>query len=80
PFSIRRDGEWTIIFNKEPDQWGAYDYKESKDALRIQVPTGKAAAFTEQMTFEIDKDGQTAAKVRLLWENLETTFKVTSAQ
>ena len=30
-FSIADDSEWTIIFNKTADQWGAYDYKEKED-------------------------------------------------
>ena len=29
--------QWTVIFNKTADQWGSYDYDQTKDALRIQV-------------------------------------------
>src|ERR1700677_4921918 len=38
-FSIPGENEWTIIINKQPDQWGAYSYKEADDFLRFKVKT-----------------------------------------
>jgi hypothetical protein len=29
--------DWTVIFNKEADQWGSYDYDPAKDVVRIKV-------------------------------------------
>jgi hypothetical protein len=67
------DGEnWTFIFNKTWNQWGAYSYKEADDVLRIKVKADKAKEFAEKMSFNIDKDG----KVVLLWGDIETGFKV----
>ncbi len=40
-FAIPGKNEWTLIFNKVADQWGAFEYNESQDALRIKVKTGK---------------------------------------
>ncbi len=37
-FSIPEADSWTIIFNKELGQWGAYNYNEEFDALRVTVP------------------------------------------
>jgi hypothetical protein len=37
-FTIPGEKEWTIILNSELDQWGAYNYKESADVVRIKVP------------------------------------------
>lgn len=71
-FTISGDKEWTIIFNKTWDQWGAFDYDQSKDALRVKVKTGKAPAFAEKFTISADKSG----KVSLLWGNTETNFTV----
>src|SRR5690606_24958773 len=56
-FTIAGDGEWTIIFNKNANQWGAYSYKESEDALRVKVKPSKAAQFAEKLTFNVDKNG-----------------------
>lgn len=71
-FTIADEGEWTIIFNKNPKQWGAYDYKEAEDALRVKVKPSKAEAFAEKMTFVVDKNGT----VSLLWGDRKVDFKV----
>jgi hypothetical protein len=69
-FTIMNDDEWTIIFNKTWKQWGAFNYKEADDALRVKVKSGKASQFSEQMTFRIGKDG----KITLLWGDIEVSF------
>ncbi|TAH17992.1 MAG: DUF2911 domain-containing protein [Cytophagales bacterium] len=68
-----KSGEWTIIINKTAKQWGAYDYKEADDVLRVKVQSAKATALTEKMTFTVEASGV----VTLLWENLKVSFKVT---
>ena len=37
-FTIPNEKEWTIILNKASNVWGAYDYKEEMDIVRINVP------------------------------------------
>ena len=71
-FTIMKDDEWTIILNKKWDQWGAFTYNEADDALRVKVKSTKAAAFSERMTFQIEKDG----KISLLWGDIEVDFMV----
>ena len=71
-FTIMNGDEWTIIFNKTWNQWGAFNYKDEDDALRVTVKSGKAPQFSERMTFLIAKDG----KVTLLWGDLEVDFRV----
>lgn len=70
-FTIPGEKEWTIIFNKEHKQWGAYNYKEGEDALRVTVPAKKAKSFVETFTISVEKDD-----VVLAWENSEASFKV----
>jgi hypothetical protein len=72
-FTIPNENEWTIIFNKKTDQWGAYDYEKNKDqdALQVTVKAGKAKAFVETFTIRVDKD-----QVALEWENTAVAFKV----
>jgi len=69
-FTIANGEEWTIIFNKTWKQWGAFNYKEADDALRVTTKAQKAPQFTEQMTFNIAEDG----KVALLWGDIEVDF------
>ena len=71
-FTISGDDEWTIIFNKTWDQWGAFNYKDADDALRVKVKPGKAKEFAEKMTFLINKSG----KVSLLWGDIQVDFNV----
>lgn len=71
-FTIANEGEWTIIFNKKADQWGAYDYKEADDALRVKVKPEKVSQFAEKMTFNVDQSGT----VTLLWGDIKVDFKV----
>ena len=78
-FTIPTDGDWTIIFNKEPNQWGAYSYDKGQDALRITTKTGKAQAFTEQMAFEVNDNDENIGVVTFKWENLKTSFNVSVA-
>jgi len=71
-FTIAGDDEWTIIFNKTWNQWGAFNYKVADDVLRVKVKPGKTKEFAEKMTFTISKKG----KVSLMWGNLQVDFKV----
>ena len=75
-FTIPNEKEWTVIFNKKSDQWGAYNYNQKQDALRITVKPGKSREFQERMTFDIVTKGDQAAAVTLVWSNLAIGFTV----
>ncbi|HAL81032.1 MAG TPA: hypothetical protein DCO83_01415 [Mucilaginibacter sp.] len=49
-------GKWTVIFNKTAKQWGAFDYDQSKDQLRVTVNT-KVIALQERLVYVITNDG-----------------------
>lgn len=51
------NGTWTAIFNKEPKQWGAYKYEESKDQLRVKVKTKALKTSQEKLIYKIYKTG-----------------------
>ncbi len=68
-FTIPGEKEWTVIFNSEAEQWGAYKYNEKKDVLRFTVKPTKTEK-TETMTFLDGKDGL----IYLDWE--ETRIKL----
>lgn len=71
-YMIPNGEEWTVIINKTWQQWGAYQYKEADDALRVKVKGKKADPFAEKLTYNVDKDG----KVALLWGDKKVEFKV----
>lgn len=45
-FSVPGDKEWTIILNKNLNQWGAYSYEKDADVLRV---TGKVSKNKESL-------------------------------
>lgn len=70
-FTIPGESEWTIIFNKTWNQWGAFRYKQEEDMLRVKAKPEKSSAFTEKMTFVVNN-----GVVTLRWENLQVSFNV----
>jgi len=70
-FTIPGETEWTVIFQKFGDQWGAYSYKEENDVLRVTVPAGKPDAFVETLDINVGSD-----KVNIKWENSAVAFAV----
>lgn len=74
-FAIPGKNEWTIIFNKVADQWGAFEYNESEDALRVKVKTEKAI-WQEWLSYTINKETDSSAVIRLEWEKIKVPFKI----
>jgi hypothetical protein len=77
-FTIPTEKEWTVIFNKVAEQWGAFNYDDSQDALRITV-TPRSAPHTEWLSFAFEDLDSTQATVVLYWEKLAVPFQVTAA-
>lgn len=53
-FTIPGDGEWTIILNKNINQWGAYSYDSTADVARVKggVSEGGEALEAFSMAFK----------------------------
>jgi DUF2911 family protein len=68
--------EWTIIFNSDPGQWGSFSYDEKKDTLRVKTKPETTADSQEWLSFQIDPEGDSAARVNLRWERLRVPFTV----
>lgn len=70
-FTIPNEDQWTIIFNEVSDQWGAYEYDQKKDALRVQVSANNNSELVEDLTFTVEK-----GMVILNWEKTTVSFTV----
>ena len=70
-FIIPNKNEATIIFNKVWKQWGAYDYDQSADALRVNVKPVVAKQRSERLVYEFSADG-----LQLAWDNLILPIKI----
>lgn len=73
----KADMGWEFIFNKTHNQWGAYEYKKSDDALRVNVIADKGTADVEQMKFDITSTGDKKGTITLRWEKMIAPIDVT---
>ncbi len=71
-FTIPGEKEWTIIFNSDIDQWGAYKYDESKDILRVKAKSGTHET-TEKMTFTVDEE---KGMILLDWAEIRVVMQI----
>jgi len=69
-FAIPGKEEWTVIFNKEAKQWGAYKYDSKKDAVRVKVKA-KPAESTDELTFEKSGDA-----LQLRWDKVAVPVRI----
>lgn len=72
-FTIPGEKEWVVIFNKTADQWGAFKYDESMDALRVTVKPKEMKNSTESLVYTIHDNG-----ISLVWEKLEVPVMMRS--
>lgn len=75
-FTIPGKTEWTIILNKTTKQWGAYEYKEAEDFLRVKVKPAVAKEKTETFTIEFANVYPTKAQLQLSWDKTVVTVNL----
>jgi hypothetical protein len=77
-FTIPGKDEWTVIFNKGAKQWGAYEYKEAEDVLRVKVKPIKLKEKVETFTMQFANVLATTAQLQLTWENTALNVDLTT--
>ena len=70
-FVLPTEKQWTVIFNKVPNQWGAFKYDEKQDALRVVVVPRRTTVMAERLAYEVQPAG-----LLLRWENLEALVPI----
>jgi tetratricopeptide (TPR) repeat protein len=68
-FVTPRHGDWTVIFNSQPKQWGAYSYDSTKDALKFSVKP-ETAAHEEWLSYNFSDLTTSSVKLVLRWEKI----------
>lgn len=74
-FTIPREDEWTIILNSALGQWGAYDYDESYDVMRFDVPVQKTDQEYEPFTIEFEQE-ETSANMVMMWDETKVVIPI----
>ncbi|MEM9142247.1 MAG: DUF2911 domain-containing protein [Bacteroidota bacterium] len=54
-FTIPGENTWTVILNKNLNQWGAYSYDEAQDVTRITVPSSSNSKSLEPFSIAFKK-------------------------
>lgn len=75
-YTIPDEKEWTVILNNETNTWGAYEYKDAQDKVRIKVPVRQSPTSIESfsMAFAPEVGG---ADLLMGWDDryIEVPFK-----
>ncbi len=66
-FTIPNEKNWTIIISTQVDVWGAYNYDESKDVARIEVPVQSTESVVEAFSIAF-KEVDTGAHMIMAWD------------
>lgn len=74
-YAIPTATQWTIIFNKDTDIWGAFKYNEKKDALRVDVPVQKVADSAEAFAITFVKSAA-GADMMMAWDDVVVTLPI----
>lgn len=69
-YAIPWQDKWTIIFNKETDIWGAFQYDVKKDVLRLDIPVEKQPDPAEAFTMQFEKDS-TGINLVIMWDDVK---------
>lgn len=77
-FTIPGETEFTIIFNKNIDQWGAYKYDQKQDLLRFKVKPVKLPARIETLTIQFADVHQEDCLMQINWENTGINLHLTA--
>ena len=68
-FTIPGQDEWTIIINRNTNQWGAFQYTNADDLARFQVmPVALAGPGIETFAIEFNHIRDESALIELAWE------------
>ena len=76
-FTIPDTNEWTVIINKDANQWGAFQYNSNDDLVRFTV-TPKTLTDTTLETFMIEFDNvrDDSAVLMLVWDKTVVPIKL----
>jgi hypothetical protein len=75
-YAIPFQDKWTLIFNRETDIWGAFQYDNKKDVLRTEVKLEKQQDPIEAFTLLFDKT-DSGANMIIAWDNVKATLPIT---
>ncbi|MEZ0485390.1 DUF2911 domain-containing protein [Fibrella aquatica] len=77
-YSVPDRDSFTFIINKDAQAWGAYDYKEVNDVIRLVVRPERSIMKTETLTFEFVDITPTSATLQVRWDELVARLPISN--
>lgn len=74
-YAIPTETQWTIIFNKDTDIWGAFKYDDKKDVLRVDVPVQKCPSPAEAFSIQFSKTAM-GTDMTIAWDEAMVTLPI----
>ncbi len=68
--------EWTIIINKNADQWGAYKYDEKQDVVRFKATPVQVGWSIDTFTIGLNDIKDDSSSIDLLWDKTKVPIKL----
>jgi hypothetical protein len=74
-FAVPRPTSWTLILNKEANQFGAFTYRKDQDFMRVEVKPHEAP-MRERLAYSITNFTDTMASLDLEWERVRVSLPI----
>lgn len=74
--TIPTEKDWTIILNSKLDVWGAYEYDQTKDVLRVSVSSSSSDKSVEVFSMNF-KPADKGAILVLGWDKTRVEIPIT---
>jgi tetratricopeptide (TPR) repeat protein len=75
-YMIPTASQWTVVLSKFTGDWGAYNYDQSEDALRVTVTPQNVGDSQERLAYTFDDVTNSSATASLRWEKLRVPVKI----
>ncbi|WP_017732257.1 DUF2911 domain-containing protein [Nafulsella turpanensis] len=73
-FTIPGEDQWTVIFNRNREQHGKDEYKQSEDVFRFSVKPETLQEPKEELTYQVNKLSDKEGTISLAWEKKKISF------
>lgn len=67
-YTIPGEKEWTVILNNKTNTWGAYEYTDKEDKVRINVPVRQAPNTIESLSMAFQESNK-GADLLIGWDD-----------
>jgi len=75
-YSYAKDNTSEIIINSATNVWGAYNYDQSKDVARLEVPVMESTEYIEAFSFAFSGQGNNVV-LHGGWGNVRVEIPIT---